>query len=111
MQLLLAVITGWFITFVSVALGGWLVFKTKRESHEGLFNPGKQEAEVFNVDDFGDLDGEKVAKEMTEQPQQFESDIMRNAQNRFQQQFNEGAAVNSVVDAAVSGSQQQKKEG
>ena len=100
MQLLLAVLTGWFISFASVALGGWLVFKTKREAHEGLFRSEKPEADVFNVDDFSDMTGEKVAEEVA-QPQEFESDIMRSAQNRFQQQFSEGEKMQAVVDAAT----------
>lgn len=105
MEMLLAVITGWFVTFVSVALGGWLVFRTKREQYDSLFSTGKQpEADVFNVDDFSDMTGEQVAEKVS-QPE-FESGIMKEAQNRFQEQFNESAKVNSVVDKAVEAEKQ-----
>ena len=44
---------GWFATVSGVILGGFLVFRTKRDSHEPFF-PSKVSGEAFVMDeDFG----------------------------------------------------------
>lgn len=46
-------LAGWLSTLSGVALGGWLVFRTKRESYDPLIGPTPK-GEVFNMgeDDF-----------------------------------------------------------
>ena len=42
------------ITLLAVALGGLLVFKTKREPHESLFSVGSPKADAFVLDPLDD---------------------------------------------------------
>lgn len=44
-------LVGWFATLSGVALGGWLVFRTKRESYEGSLFGSQPKGEVFSLDD------------------------------------------------------------
>lgn len=39
-------------TLVGVALGGWLVFRTKKEAHERLFSAKPPQGEAFVLDPF-----------------------------------------------------------
>ena len=51
MEMILAFVLSWLCTLSGVALGGFLVFRTRRDSYEPLF-PGKQPpGEAFNVED------------------------------------------------------------
>jgi len=50
MEVLLTFLAGWLSTLSGVALGGWLVYRTKRDPYDPLFaSQGK--GEVFNIDD------------------------------------------------------------
>jgi len=43
-------VLGWISTLSGVLLGGWLVYRTKREPYDALF-AGQQKGEAFNIDD------------------------------------------------------------
>lgn len=53
METFLAFLAGWIATLSGVALGGWFVYRTKRESYDPLIGP-QPKGEVFNLgeDDF-----------------------------------------------------------
>jgi|GEM_PF-2154005 len=52
---------GWASAVSSVALGGYLVFRTKRETHESLFSPGKPvEETAINIVDPMDMPQDAV---------------------------------------------------
>ena len=48
--LMSAFLLGAAVTLVAVALGGFLVFKSKREAHERLFSSGPLQGNAFVVD-------------------------------------------------------------
>jgi hypothetical protein len=50
-DMVIAFILAWISSISGVALGGYLVFKTKREHYESLWSPGGQMGESFNIDD------------------------------------------------------------
>ena len=50
MELILAFILSWVSTISGVALGGFLVFRTKRDSYDGLFSSAPQ-GSSFNLED------------------------------------------------------------
>ena len=50
-DMVIAFILAWLSSISGVALGGYLVFKTKREHYESLWSPGGQSGESFNIDD------------------------------------------------------------
>lgn len=55
MNLLFAFLLAWVSTLSGVALGGFLVFKTKREHFDSLFT-GQKPGDSFNIqDDYSDL--------------------------------------------------------
>lgn len=49
---------------LGVALGGWLVFRTRRDSHESLFPSKEKSGQVFNIEE----DWEKELPEGPETP-------------------------------------------
>lgn len=49
-HLLIAFSMGGILTLMSVALGGFLVFRTRRDSHEPLFGISSPKAEAFVLD-------------------------------------------------------------
>ena len=52
---------GWAAAVSAVALGGYLVFRTKRETYEPLFGPGKPvEETAINLVDPVDMPGDAV---------------------------------------------------
>jgi len=52
-------LAGWLTTLSGVAMGGWLVYRTRRDSYEPLWGgPGKGDS--FNVDDGFDQDSDVV---------------------------------------------------
>ncbi len=54
MDMITAFILAWLSTLSGVALGGFLVYRTKKESYEPLF--AKQpEGDSFNVDDISEM--------------------------------------------------------
>jgi len=63
---------------LGVALGSWIVFKTKREAHESLFSGKEKPGQAFNIEE----DWEKELPETTETPTK-----VAQAANRFRQQF------------------------
>ena len=49
MEIFLGFLAGWVSTLTGVALGGWFVYRTKRESYDPLIGP-QPKGEVFNLD-------------------------------------------------------------
>lgn len=86
MELILAFILAWVCTLSGVALGGFLVFRTKREGYEQMFSVKPPEGQAFNTDDgFGDFF--KPDKAKTELPKS-----VMDASDRFTAQFAETLA-------------------
>jgi hypothetical protein len=50
METILTFLAGWLSTLSGVALGGWLVYRTKRESYDPLVGP-QPKGEAFNLED------------------------------------------------------------
>ena len=73
-QILLAVIVGFGISFISVCLGGYLVFKVKVPT-EQLFRLYQPTGEAVNIDPF--------------EPQEEEVDGAREVLSRIQKRHNE----------------------
>jgi hypothetical protein len=44
-------LAGWLSTLSGVALGGWLVYRTKRDPYDPLFPSGSNTGSSFNIDD------------------------------------------------------------
>jgi len=51
METIFIFLAGWLSTLSGVALGGWLVFRTKRDTFEPLFRTGADKGDSFNIDD------------------------------------------------------------
>ena len=76
-DIILVFITGWIATVSGVILGGFLVFRTKREQYDPLFSSGKPpKGEAFVLGD----DGTEV--QPTEIP-----DMINNMNKRFVDTF------------------------
>lgn len=70
----------WVSTLSGVALGGFLVFRTKREGYDSLFQVKQPEGQAFNLpDEFTDFQQPEVKTEIPE-PVQANAD-------RFTEQF------------------------
>jgi len=52
--------------FLGVIIGAYVVFRTKRETHERFLDPGASKGEVFSIDNFGEDKTEDA--EASEQP-------------------------------------------
>jgi hypothetical protein len=52
-HLILFVLLGWIATLSGVALGGFLVFRTKRDRYDALFSSGAPKGEAFSLEDDG----------------------------------------------------------
>ena len=50
LMIIVVFLVGWVTTLSGVALGGWLVYRTKREPYEGLFT-GDKPGDAFNIQD------------------------------------------------------------
>lgn len=85
MDIFIAFLLAWICTFTGVALGGWLVYRTKREVHEGLFQTREPVGESFNLDDGFDEDEPFPSKVTIPQP-------VATANDAFVQQFAETLA-------------------
>lgn len=72
---------GWFSTITGVLLGGLLVFRTKREAHDPLFQLRQPKGEAFVLDEFGEP-GED------EQPEAPPEKIMEQTRRFVDQMFN-----------------------
>jgi hypothetical protein len=55
LDIFIAFVLSWISTVSGVALGGYLVFKTKRENYEGLFNSKEPQGQAFNIDEMGGM--------------------------------------------------------
>jgi len=51
METIFIFLAGWLSTLSGVALGGWLVFRTKRDTFEPLFRTGADKGDSFNIED------------------------------------------------------------
>ncbi|WP_289020395.1 hypothetical protein [Desulfobacter postgatei] len=58
-------LAGWITTISGVAMGGWLVYRTKREPYEGLFT-GDKPGDAFNIPDEFEHAQEMVATKIPE---------------------------------------------
>jgi len=86
MELMLAYILAWLCTLSGVALGGFLVFRTKREGYDSLFRAKPPEGQAFNLED--DYSFESVAATgNTEIP-----NTLDETNSRFMEQFAESLA-------------------
>ncbi len=84
-EMLIAFILAWICTLSGVALGGFLVFRTKREGYDSLFQVKQPEGKAFNIEDgldFGEPPASKVA---------FPREVQE-AQDRFMEQFAQSLA-------------------
>lgn len=87
MNLILAFILAWISTLSGVALGGFLVYRTKRENYDQLFSKPPQ-GDAFNTDSgFGFEDLLNQDQTRTEIPKP-----MAAAEDRFTEQFAESLA-------------------
>ena len=75
------------ITLLAVTLGGLLVFKTKRESHERLFSIGSPKADAFVMDPLDDELGENKNKDVV-------PDIVKAQTDKFLNQMKGTGGVN-----------------
>ena len=88
---MLAFVIGWFCTIISVGLGGFLVFRTKRESYEPFLRKGSEaEGSAFNV--YDPLQEEDPVSYYT-QTGTDPSDILYSNSNKFAEQFAENLAT------------------
>lgn len=91
---MLAFVIGWFCTIVSVALGGFLVFRTKRESYEPFLKKGAEaEGSAFNVYDPLQGEGHADSAEYYTQTGLDPSEILYSNSNKFAEQFAESLAT------------------
>jgi hypothetical protein len=83
----IAIALSWLITLSGVALGGWLVFRTKRESYEGSLFGSQPQGEAFNVTDGLDaIDSIKSGASLTPKSVDIDKATME-ASERFLKQF------------------------
>lgn len=80
-DILIALALGGLLSLTGVALGGLLVWKTKREPYERFFG-GAPKGEVFSIDDLGE-------EEEEEQPTRVSEEIQRRT-DAFVDQFAAG---------------------
>jgi hypothetical protein len=85
-EMILSFILAWVCTITGVALGGFLVFRTKREGYDSMFQFKQPQGESFNVED--DLGfNQDETKSTVDFPDSF-----RKHQDRFVDQFAESLA-------------------
>lgn len=84
MEMITAFILAWICTLSGVALGGWLVFRTKREGYDQLFSVSPPEGQAFNTEDGFSFDQSEAKTEIPKS--------MMDATDRFTQQFAETLA-------------------
>jgi hypothetical protein len=78
--ILIFFLVGMIGPLLGVALGGILVFRTKREGHESLF-PGKEKSgEAFNIE-------EEWEKNVAEATEQVIPEVTKRAGDRFRDQL------------------------
>lgn len=81
----IAICISWLISLSGVALGGWLVFRTKRESYEGSLFGSQPKGEAFHIID---NDAVEPIKSTAHIPPAYDK-ATEEATNRFLQQFEE----------------------
>ncbi len=79
----------WIATLSGVALGGWLVYRTKRDPYDPLF-PSNQKGESFNLDD-----GLGTGQDVPVIPK----DIL-DANQKFQEQFDVDKFAAGIAEKA-----------
>ncbi len=77
----------WIATLSGVIIGGFLVYRTKRDPYDPLF-PASQKGESFNIDDDLSTGQDIIPKETME------------ANLKFQQQFDVDKFVNEIGEKA-----------
>lgn len=87
---------GTLFPLLGVALGGFLVFRTKKESHESLFPGREKPGEAFNID-------EEWEKNIPEAVSQKIPDVVAKAAARFREQV-------PVPDVAKTLGKEEEKE-
>ena len=92
-QLLAAVATGWLIAMGSVALGGFLVYRTKREDGTVFMPKQEDHSEAFNL---GEEDYAMFDTETEEEP-----DILSAKNERFAEQMAQQLAERAMRSANV----------
>ena len=80
MDMIWAFVLAWVSTLSGVALGGFLVFRTKREGYDPLFRATAPEGEAFHIPDAMAMDDPPSTT--VEFPREFQE-----AQDRFAEQF------------------------
>jgi hypothetical protein len=94
MEQLLAFILSWVSTLSGVALGGFLVYRTKRDSYEPFWgSPRQSEPESYNVSDLPD---EPLPTSSAHIPKPVQV-----ANDAFLQQFAEGLADREGKDGSI----------
>lgn len=95
-EILVAFVLAWLCSLSGVALGGFLVYRTKKETYEPFF-PKKEDGEgkAFNVYDplAPDNDEDEVYTSVNNDP----SDILYSNSNRFAEQFAESLATKAAT--------------
>jgi len=85
MEMILAFLLSWLCTLSGVALGGFLVFRTKRDTYEPLFRAKQPKGEAFNIEDDQLFPQDEPSAAEIPQPVQAHNDA-------FMQQFAETLA-------------------
>ena len=84
MELILTFLTAWLCTLSGVALGGFLVFRTKREGFDSLFSAKPVEGQAFNTEEDFKFDQPDTKTELPKS--------VLSATDRFTAQFAESLA-------------------
>lgn len=79
-HILIAFAMGGVMTLMAVGLGGFLVFRTRRDSHESLFALKSPKGDAFVVDPIAETFGD-------EEPKDAVPDILRKQTDRFMEQL------------------------
>lgn len=91
-MMITAYILGCVSSLAGVALGGWFVYRTKREPYESMFS--KPEGDAYNIDDldsFEDLTADALNKRFEGPKDAFIDDsFMKRARERFEEQAASG---------------------
>ncbi len=82
-------VAGWIATISGVILGGFLVYRTKRESHEPLVGLNPLTGDSFNLEDEFTQDDLKVPPV---------NPLTKEAHDRFVSQFSERIAEQAAKD-------------
>ena len=84
-EMIISFILAWICALSGVALGGFLVFRTKREGYDPLFQTKQPEGQVFNIQDGLDFRDAPVSTVVFPREVQV-------AQDRFTEQFAQSLA-------------------